>query len=323
MIDKIIAANKLIKTPPNAVRTTPLEKSLLLSKQTSANIFLKYESLQLTGSFKMRGATNKLAQLTETQRQQGVITASTGNHGLGVVMACKLLGVAATIYVPKAASKTKTDAIKQLGGELVFVEGDGYVAETTAKHQATTTGKIYISPYNDIEVICGQASVGVELMQQMPELDVIFTAVGGGGLIGGLASFAKHINPKIEIVGCWPEVARSFYEALKAGKVFEVAEAYTLSDGTAGGVEPDTITLELCQKVIDTKILVSEAEIADAMRLIATSERQIIEGAAGVAVAGALKCIAEKPQHYQGKNIAIIICGRNIEFEKFEQITCR
>lgn len=323
MIDEILTANNLIKTPPNAVRTTPLEKSLALSHKTSVNIYLKYESMQLTGSFKLRGATNKLAQLSETERQNGVITASTGNHGLGVVMACQLLRVGATIYVPEAASKTKTEAIKQLGGELVFVKGDGYLAETTAKQQAEKTGKVYISPYNDRQVICGQASVGVELMQQLPELDAIFTAVGGGGLIGGLGSFVKHINPNIEIVGCWPEVARSFYEALKAGKVFEVAEAQTLSDGTAGGVETDTITLGICQKIIDTKILVTEAEIAAAMRLIATSERQIIEGAAGVAVAGALKRISEKPQQYAGKNIAIIICGRNIEFEKFKQIILR
>lgn len=320
MIEQIKQANELIKTAPNAVRETPLEKSLSLSAQTGANIYLKYESLQLTGSFKLRGSTNKLAQLSEAEAKVGIITASTGNHGLGVATAANLLGIEATIYVPESASVVKLDAIQQLGATVITVNGDGYVAETTARAVAEQSGKTYISPYNDFDVICGQGTCGLEIMQQLPDVDAIFVAVGGGGLIGGSGLYAKSINPNVEIVGCWPEVAKSFHHALEVGKVEDVEEAETLSDGTAGGVEHDTITLELCQKVIDSKVLVSEAQIGDAMKLIAQTERQIIEGAAGVAVASALKAIAVDPQKYGDKNIVIILCGRNIEFEKYLKI---
>lgn len=317
MISQIEAANTRIKAKPNAVRETPLEKSLSLSAQTGANIYLKYESLQLTGSFKLRGSTNKLNLLSDAEKAKGIIAASTGNHGLGVATAANLLGIEATIYVPETASPIKLDAIRQSGGKVEMVKGDGYLAEITAKSVAEQSGKIYISPYNDFEVICGQGTCGLEIMQQLPEVDAIFVAVGGGGLIGGSGLYAKSINPNVEIVGCWPQVAKSFYEALQLGKVVDIDEGDTISDGTAGGVEHDTITLELCQKIIDTKILVSEAEITDAMRLIAHAERQIIEGAAGVAVAAALKVITAEPDKYKGKNIAIVICGRNIGFDKF------
>ncbi|PCI88653.1 MAG: serine/threonine dehydratase [Hyphomicrobiales bacterium] len=317
MISQIIAANERIKAKPNAVRETPLEKSLSLSAQTGANIYLKYESLQLTGSFKLRGSSNKLNLLSDAEKAKGVITASTGNHGLGVATAASLLGIDATIYVPETASVVKLDAIRQLGGTVETVKGDGYLAEMTAKSVAEQLGKTYVSPYNDFDVVCGQGTCGLEIMQQLPDVDAIFVAVGGGGLIGGSGLYAKSVNPDVEIVGCWPEVARSFYEALELGKVVDIQEGETISDGTAGGVEHDTITLELCQKVIDTKVLVSEAEITDAMRLIAQGERQIIEGAAGVAVAAALKAINAEPVKYKGKNIAIVICGRNISFDKF------
>lgn len=320
MIEEIIQANERIKTAPNAVITTPLEKSLLISAQTGANIYLKYESLQLTGSFKLRGSTNKLSQLSVTESENGVITASTGNHGLGVATAAKLLGVKATIYVPETASAVKLNAIKLLGANLITVKGDGYVAETTARAAAKDNGLTYVSPYNDMEVICGQATCGLEIMQQLPEVDAIFVAVGGGGLIGGSGLFAKSVNPDIEIVGCWPEVAKSFYHALETGKVVDVEEGETLSDGTAGGVEHDTITLELCQKIIDSTVLVSEKEIAAAMRVVAETERQIIEGAAGVAVASALKAVNDNPDKYKDKNVVIVVCGRNIEFEKYLKI---
>ncbi|MGL1920136.1 MAG: threonine/serine dehydratase [Hyphomicrobiales bacterium] len=320
MIEQIIQANERIKIAPHAVITTPLEKSLLLSAQTGANIHLKYESLQLSGSFKLRGSTNKLSQLSVAESENGVITASTGNHGLGVATAAKLLGVKATIYVPETASAVKLNAIKLLGANLITVKGDGYVAETTARAAAKDNGLTYVSPYNDMEVICGQATCGLEIMQQLPDVDAIFVAVGGGGLIGGSGLFAKSVNPDIEIVGCWPEVAKSFYHALETGKVVDVEEGKTLSDGTAGGVEHDTITLELCKKVIDTTVLVSEKEIATAMRLVAETERQIIEGAAGVAVASALKAVNDNPDKYKDKNVVIVVCGRNIEFEKYLKI---
>ncbi len=319
-IDDIIAANGRIKTKPHKVLQTPLEKSLALSALYGVNIFLKLENLQLTGSFKLRGATNKIASLNTDKQQNGIITASSGNHGLGVAMAASLMGIQADIYVPENVSTTKLDAIKQLGANAILVDGDSYLAETIARAQSETSGKAYISPYNDEAVICGQASVGVEIMAQNPHIDAIFVAVGGGGLIGGIGTYAKSIKPEVEIVACWPDMAKSFYHALEEGKIYDVEEGATLSDGTAGGVEHDAITLEICQKIIDLKILVSEDEIATAMRLIAESDRHIIEGSAGVAVAGALQAIKAEPQKYKNKNIAIVVCGRNISFEKFMSV---
>lgn len=313
-------ANERIKKHPNKVSETPLELSLQLSAQTDANVYLKCENLQLTGSFKLRGATNKLSTLTLEQKQRGVITASTGNHGLGVAMAAKQLGIGAIVYVPQTASKIKLDAIKLLGAKIETVKGDSYLAEITAKRIATQTNKTYISPYNDIDIVYGQGTCGLEITQQLPDVDAIFVAVGGGGLIGGIGKYVKSINPNIEIVGCWPEVANSFYQALEAGKIFDVEEGKTISDGTAGGVEHDSITLKICQNAIDEKVLVTEQQIIDAMQLIAKNERHIIEGAAGVAVAGALKAITAAPKKYTHKNIAIVLCGRNIEFEKFMNI---
>jgi threonine dehydratase len=176
--------------------------------------------------------------------------------------------------------------------------------------------KMYVSPYNDYQIVCGQGTVGLELLAAQPDLDAVFVAVGGGGLIGGIGSYIKAINPNIDIIGCWPSNATTFYQALEQGKVIEVEEQDTLSDGTAGGVEQDTITLPMCQQVIDHKVLVSEQQIAQAMQLAAVHERYMIEGAAAVALAAAIQ---EAPK-YAGKKIAVVLCGRNIMLSKFLEV---
>lgn len=320
IFEKIVKANVDIKTAPNAVLTTPLQKSVILSEQTGANLYLKYENEQVTGSFKLRGATNNIAQLNHAQREKGIITASSGNHGLGVAMAANLQKIEATIFVPKAASLVKLDAIKMLGAKIELVEGDSYLCELKARELCEKTGKAYISPYNDIETICGQGTIGLEIMRQQPNIDAIFIATGGGGLVSGIASYVKKINPNIKIIACWPEAAKSLYENLNAGVIEEVKEFDTFSDGTAGGVEKNSITFEMCQRLVDDKILVTENEIARAMRLVGMYERKIIEGSAGVAVAAALKAIKAEPNDYKNKNVAVIICGGNIELDKYIKI---
>lgn len=271
------------------VRVTPLEYSPLLSQHSGCEIYLKCEHLQHTGSFKFRGASNKLRLLTDEQRQQGVITASTGNHGQAMALAGKLAGVKATIYAPEQAAAIKLEAIRALGGEVELIPGDALNAELAADSAAQQQGKIYISPYNDRQIIAGQGTCGMEMVEQQPDLDVVFVAVGGGGLISGIATVLKKLSDKTQIIGCWPANATSMYTSLENGKIQEVAEQETLSDGTAGGVEPGAITFALCQQLIDQKVLVSEQEIKDAMRLIAHTDRWMIEGAAGVALAAALK----------------------------------
>lgn len=292
---------------------TPLEKSLFLSKKYESNLFLKCEHLQKTGSFKIRGALNKIISMSKEDKTKGVIAASTGNHGQGVALASKIMGVKATIYVPHDVSSMKLEGILSLGADIKICEGDCLQSELEARNAANSQGVTFISPYNDPEVIAGQGTIGVELLKQLPKLDAVFISVGGGGLISGIASYLKHYKPNIKVIGCWPKNSPVMSECIKAGEVFNVPEENTISDGTAGGIEPGTITLPMCQNLIDEHILVSEEEIKKSMKIIASYERMIIEGAAAVPLAAFIKNSA----HFKNQNIAVLLCGRNISLDKF------
>jgi len=296
---------------------TPLEESLLLSKQIGANVFLKCEHLQKTGSFKFRGALNKILLLSDKEKSKGVIAASTGNHGQGVALAAKITGIKATIYVPSDASPMKLKSIEALGARIEPYQGDCLEAEIHARQIAESNNITFISPYNDSTVIAGQGTIGIELTRQHKGLDAIFVSVGGGGLISGVASYLKQSNPNIKIIGCWPENAPAMHECIKAGKIFDVPEKPTISDGTAGGVEPGAVTFPICKDLIDQHVLVSEGEIIAAMRLLAEHERTIVEGAAGVAMAALIKTA----DIFRGKTVAVVLCGRNISFDKFKEVT--
>ena len=295
------------------VPVTALEASPGLSAALGCDVRLKTEHLLPTGSFKIRGATNKIRVLGETARRAGVITASTGNHGQGVARAGALASAAVTVYVAAATARQKIDAIRALGAELVVVDGPPIEAEREARRQATVQGKPYVSPYNDLDVVAGQGTIGVELVGQAPDLDAVFVAVGGGGLIGGIGTALKHLSPRTRVVGVWPENSPCMLRAIQAGRIVDTEERPTLSDGTAGAVEPGSVTFPICRDVIDDMITVSEAEIADALRRIAGTDRWIVEGAAGVAVAGLVKSAAA----YRGRKVAAILCGRNIALETF------
>lgn len=295
------------------VINTPLAYSPALSQQLGCELYLKCEHLQTTGSFKYRGASNKLRLLAETGNESGVVAASSGNHGQAVALAARNAGIDATIYVSTTASPAKIAAIENYGGRLVQLDADPLTVEYEARRRAEADGQTYISPYNDWDVIAGQGTIAAELLEASPQVDAVFVSVGGGGLISGIGAGMKAGRPKTEIVGCWPENAPALLEALEAGHIHEVPEEETLSDGTAGGVEADSITFELCQRVVDATVRVSESAIADAMRSIAEHERWMVEGAAGVALAG-LTAVAE---HYRDKAVAVILCGRNIALTKF------
>lgn len=299
------------------VRQTPLEKSEFLSARTGVDVFLKLENIQHTGSFKFRGALNKLLTLDKEKNKNGVITASSGNHGLAVARAGQKLQIPVIVYVAKIASPAKIERIRMLGAEVRFAGENGIVAEETARKESETQKIPYISPYNDATVIAGQGTIGAELIEQNPQLDAVFASVGGGGLLSGIGGYLKSTSPEIQIFGCQPENSQVMYASTQAGKVVNIPELPTLSDGTAGGLEKDSITLPFCQKFIDEFILTSEDEIARAMRLILEHDNFIIEGAAGVAVAGFLK----KAPELRGKSIAIVICGRNIGIENIQKIS--
>ncbi|MGE1082515.1 threonine/serine dehydratase [Pseudomonas shirazensis] len=295
------------------VAVTPLTLSSRLSALSGCEVYLKCEHLQHTGSFKYRGASNKLRLLDPAQRQRGVITASSGNHGQGLALAGQALGVPVSVYTTTQASSYKLEAMRALGAEVISLDLDPLGAELEAGRQAQLQGKPYVSPYNDYQIIAGQGTVGMELFEQQPELDAVFVAVGGGGLISGIAAALHGLSAKTRIVGCWPANSPALHASLAAGRIIEVDEEETISDGTAGGVEPDSVTLGLCQRLLSQSVLVSEAQIKTAMREVAASERWIIEGAAGVAMAGML-ALAEE---YRGKKVAVVLCGRNIVLEKY------
>jgi threonine dehydratase len=306
LMDSILSAAERLR--PH-VRETPLLRSESLSASAHSSVWLKCENLQYTGSFKLRGALNKLLTLAPDVRERGIVTASTGNHARGVAQALTLLGTRGTVYLPTTASAAKVERLKQYSGVTLEFHGtDGGATEVHARAVAERTQRAYVSPYNDWDVVAGQGTIGVELLRACPQLDAVFVSVGGGGLIGGIASFLKAKNPAIRVIGCWPQSAQALYAALQAGRIVEVADQPTLSDATAGGVEPGAITFDLARRLIDECVLVSEAEIAQAIRFVLEEHRLVIEGAAGVAVAAYRQCAAR----YAEKTVAIVLCGGNI-----------
>jgi threonine dehydratase len=269
------------------------------------------ENLQHTGSFKLRGASNKILSLTLDQAARGVIAASNGNHGLGVAAASKRAGIAAEVYVSSHVSPGKASRIEELGAKIHRAGNDPLEAELAARGAAVQQGKVFISPYNDLEVMAGQGTIAFELHQQLPQIDAVFVAVGGGGLIGGIGAYMKHISPQTQIVGCWPENSPVLYESIRAGKILDVPERPTLSESTAGGLEPGSVTLEICRRVIDRSVMVAEEEILSVMKQVRSARGWTIEGAAAVAVAAFLKHAHE----YPSKNVVAVICGGNLSPE--------
>jgi len=300
------------------VRETPLTFSPQFSSATGVNVYFKLENLQHTGSFKLRGATNRLMTLSAEQRARGCVVASSGNHGAGVAYAMQQLGVAGVIFVPDKTSQTKVDAIRSYGGEVRFHGTDGLDTELHAREFATRQDMFYVSPYNDSEVIAGQGSCGVEIAAQLPDIDAVFIAVGGGGLISGVGSVLKEHNPAVRVIACQPAASAVMAHSVEAGEILELPSDPTLSDGTSGGIEADTITFDLCRAVTDDFVLVDEEEIAAAMCDFMDAEHQLLEGAAGVAIAGLIKNKTE----FQGRNAVILICGANISRETLRKILC-
>ena len=303
MLDRILAARERLR---GLVRETPVEYAPELGA------WLKLEHLQTTGSFKFRGACNKVALLTPEQAAAGVVTASNGNHGLGVAAAARARGIAAEVFVSAHVSEGKARRIEALGAKLHRAGEDPLAAEQAARRAADESGRVFISPYNDADVMAGQGTIAVELLQQAPEVRSVFVAVGGGGLIGGIGSYVKAVRPEVEVVGCWPENSPVLYECMQAGEVVEVAERPTLSESTAGGLEPGSVTLDVCRKVIDRPVFVSERQIRDAMRFVLRTEHWLVEGAAAVAVAAFRKA--------GGRDAAIVLCGRNLSAEAFNLV---
>ena len=294
---------------------SPLIESKVLSALTGARVLLKCDQMLPTGAFKFRGAFNKLVSLPEARREMGVITASTGNHGLAIATVAAEMGIAATIHAPEQASSAKLEAIRALGASVVLHAADPLTIELEARRISERTGQVFVSPYNDLDVIAGQGTCGLEIIDEA-QVDAVVLSVGGGGLLCGVGAVLRTECPKAELVAVWPENAQSLFHSMRAGRAVEVEEFPTIADGTAGGVEPGSVTISLAGEIAPRSAVVPERDIASAMVLLARDERLIVEGSAALAVAGLRSCAPR----LKGKTVAVILCGRNISYEKFEQV---
>ena len=290
------------------IRETPFVRSAHYSEAAGGDVYLKLENRQLTGSFKLRGAANCLLGLSADERARGCVAASSGNHGAAVAYAMRALGIGGVIFVPEGTSDTKVEAIRGYGGDVRFFGTDGLDTEQHARDYAARHGMYYVSPYNDPAVIAGQGTCGVEILGDLPDVDALFVAVGGGGLLGGVGSVLKSANPDLHVVACQPAASDVMARSVGAGRILDLPSGPTLSDGTAGGIEPDSITFELCRALADEFVTVSEADIAAAMREFAAHEGGVVEGAAGVALAA----LRQRPDATRGRRTALIVCGGNV-----------
>ncbi|HEU5369262.1 MAG TPA: threonine/serine dehydratase, partial [Ktedonobacterales bacterium] len=281
----IVAAAQRLK---GRVMHTPLELSEALSEASGTRAYLKLENLQRTGSFKIRGALNRLLTLSEPERARGIVAASAGNHALGVAEAAKLVGARATLIVPESGSPAKIAALRRYPAEHVelLVEGADYdAAEALAIALARDSQRRYVSAYNDPQVMAGQGTTGVEILEDLPDVEAILVPVGGGGLIAGIGLWAKTINPRIRVIGLQSTASPQMYAAFKAGHLITVPVLDSLADGLAGNIEPGSPMYDLARQYADEMVLVEESEIAEAMVWYLEQHHLIVEGSGAVALA--------------------------------------
>jgi threonine dehydratase len=295
---------------------TPLEYSIYLSEQIDGEVWLKLDSMQRTASFKFRGAINKVLSLTEAELEQGVVSASTGNFALAVAEAVKIRGHRATIYVAEDMDPSRLELLRAHGLDLVVHGTLAWDAEREARRVGEEEGKVYVSPYNDPLVVGGQGTCGYEIAQQLPDVDAAFFACGAGGLLTGSAGWLKSHNPDFEAYGVSPANSPVMYESMRAAKMLEMETYTTLADTCAGGVDLDSITLDLCQRYVDEIMLLTEAQIRASVRLLFEQHRLVVEGSGALAVGGLL----ERREQLQGKKVVAVVCGRNIDLDVFKEI---
>ena len=285
---------------------THLIYSPIFSKESGNKVFIKPENLQKTGSFKIRGAYNKISNLTDTEKKRGVIASSAGNHAQGVAYGAKESGIKAVIVMPKSTPLIKVECTKQYGAEVIL-HGDVYDdAFKKAKELEEKEGYVFVHPFNDEDVLDGQGTIALEILEELPETDIILVPIGGGGLISGIACAAKIIKPDIKIIGVEPEGAASAYEAIKQNKVVELKEANTIADGTAVKKIGD-LNFEYIKKYVDEIITVSDYELMEAFLLLVEKHKIIAENS------GILSIAATKKLKEKNKKVVSVISGGNID----------
>ena len=306
----VLRARKVLA---GAVDRTPLTRSSCLSDLSGAEVYLKWENLQRTGSYKVRGALYKMSLLSQEERGKGVITTSAGNWALGVALGAKSLGIDATICVPENTPKVKINKCEALGAEVVL--HGRYFDEAFAHCQklADESGRTYVSGTEDFSVMAGHGTVGVEILEDLPDVGSIVCPVGGGGLLTGIATWAKTVNPAIRIIGAQSTAAYTLHECFKSRRLVEVPVPATICEGLAGGITQ--LNLDLALEWFDDIVLAEEERLKDAILWMMKSERQIVEGAA---VVGPAAVMQGKVKFAESEKVGVVISGGNIDLNWLE-----
>jgi threonine dehydratase len=314
MIDVLRARRRIA---PHIFRT-PLIRSAWLSDLAGSDVSLKAESLQRSSSFKLRGAFN--AVIARLERPGGpperLVTASAGNHGRALAAAAKTFDLPLVVFTPADAPRAKLDAIQRDGADLRPDGRDYDDAERMAKAYAARTGAEFISPYNDADVIAGAATVAVEMFEDEPGIDMLVVPIGGGGLISGMATVARAINPRCEVIGVEVEASNAFQQSVRAGELIEIVPGATLADGLGGNPDPDTMTFDIIQRLVDRIVTVSEDELQAAIAGLVESEHLIAEGAGAAASAAIVGARIE----IRGRQAGVVVSGANIDRDKLKSL---
>ena len=309
LFENIVNAQKVVS---QHIIETPVVYSKVLSEVVGEQIFIKLENQQITGSFKIRGAINAISNLTSEQKKAGVVALSTGNHGRGLAYAAKLMKIKCIICMSELVPQNKIDGIKALGAEVRLIGTKQDEAQVEADRLSIEEGMTYVSPFDNVDVIAGQGTLGLEIYQQIPEINFAFVPLSGGGLICGVAKALKYLKPNIKVIGVSMDRGAAMYESQKAGKPIYVEEEESLADALTGGIGLDNkYTFDLTKELVDDIVLVSEGEIAHGIHHAYWNESQIVEGAGAVAIA----CLLHKRFKITGSSIALM-CGRNINIDK-------
>ena len=300
----IVEAAKRIKS---FVTRTPTFHSVIFSQRTGAEVYLKLECFQPVGAFKIRGAVNKIGSLPQSELKRGLVTASSGNHGLSVAYAAKIYGTKAVVVVPQNAVKEKVEAIKSHGAEVVKYGKDYEEAYSKALEMQKKTKMILVHPFNDPFVIAGQGTIGLELLEDIPDLDTIIVPVGGGGLISGIAVAAKTLKPDMKVIGVQAEGAPAVYRSWKAGKIVEIDSVKTVADGLVAR-KPLDLTFRIMKRYVDDILLVTDREIGEAVLALLREAHILAEPSGATSLAALLFKYHPKPE----EKVAVIISGANI-----------
>jgi threonine dehydratase len=305
-LDRIYHAQYVLS---EAIRLTDMLHSPVLSQTCGCDLYLKTENLQVTGSFKVRGAYYKISQLPESEKAKGVIACSAGNHAQGVALASKKFGVKAKICMPDGAPISKVEATKSYGAEVILVPGVYDDAHNEAERLREKYGYCFIHPFDDEDVIAGQATIGLEILSQLKDVDVVVVPVGGGGLISGVAFALKSLNPKIRVYGVQSTGAPSMANSVHAHEIQKLASVSTIADGIAVK-EPGSLTFSLCSKYVDDIVTVTDEQVSAAILALIERQKLIAEGAGAVSLAAVM---FNKIPDIKGKKVVSLISGGNID----------